>query len=60
MAAKSHRALKITSIVIGAIVAVALIAVVALNIYMRVAFAPFFDRAESPLSLIHISEPTRH
>ncbi len=48
MAAKSHRALKITGIVIGAIVAVALIAVVALNIYMRVAFAPFFDRAEFP------------
>lgn len=51
MAAKSHRALKITSIVIGAIVAVALIAVVALNIYMRVAFAPFFDRAESPFDI---------
>lgn len=50
-AAKSHRALKITSIVIGAIVAVALIAVVALNIYMRVAFAPFFDRAESPFDI---------
>lgn len=49
MAAKSHRALKITGIVIGVIVGIALIAVVALNIYMRVAFAPFFDRAESPL-----------
>ena len=44
MAAKSHRALKITGIVIGVIVGIALIAVVALNIYMRVAFAPFFDR----------------
>ena len=51
MAAKSHRALKITGIVIGVIVGIALIAVVALNIYMRVAFAPFFDRAESPFDI---------
>ena len=49
MAAKSHRALKITGIVIGVIVGIALVAAVALNMYMRVAFAPFFDRAAIPL-----------
>ena len=51
MAAKSHRALKITGIVIGVIVGIALIAMVALNIYMRVAFSPFFDRAESSFDI---------
>ena len=51
MAAKSHRALQITSIVLGVIVGIALIAVVALTLYMRVPLSPFFDREASPSHL---------
>ena len=51
MAAGNHRALKIIGIVVGAIVGIAVVAVLGLNIYMRTAFAPFFDRAESPFDI---------
>lgn len=51
MAAGNHRALKVTGIVAGAIVGVAFVAVLGLNIYIRAAFAPFFDRAESPFDI---------
>lgn len=51
MATGSHRALKITGIVLGAVVGIALIAVLALNLYMRTAFAPFFDQAEAQFEI---------
>lgn len=47
MAKGNHRALKVAGIIVGSLIAVALIAVLGLNIYMRAAFAPFFDRAEA-------------
>lgn len=51
MAAGSHRALKTVGIVVGVIVGLALVAVLGLNIYIRTAFAPFFERAESPFDI---------
>lgn len=43
---KGHRALKIIGIVFGAIVGAALIIVLGLNIYIHVAYAPFYEKAE--------------
>ncbi|WP_172137049.1 hypothetical protein [Adlercreutzia sp. ZJ473] len=47
----SHRALKVVGIVVGVIVGIALVAVFGLNIYMRTAYAPFYDRVEQQFSI---------
>lgn len=46
MAKGKHRALKVVGIVAGVIVGLAVIAVVALNLYIKVGFASFYDRTE--------------
>lgn len=43
---RGHRALKIVGIGLAVLVGLVLAAIVALNIYVRAAFGPFYDRAE--------------
>lgn len=55
MSTGSHRALKIGAIVIGALIALAVVAILGLNLYMRIAFAPFFNQAEAQFEIPGLS-----
>ena len=55
MSTGSHRVLKIGAIVIGALIALAVVAILGLNLYMRIAFAPFFSQAEAQFEIPGLS-----
>lgn len=51
MATQSHRALKIVGIILGSLIGIAVIAVLALNLYIRTTFAPYFKQAEAQFEI---------
>lgn len=55
MAEKTRKPLKVVGIIVGIVLGIALAAVLGLNLYIRIAFAPFFEAAEPQFEIPGLS-----